>query len=253
MKVKGRGEVISVLACTNREDFIENIIRNFEKQTLRDKELVLILNSNEINSKRIEELLKNLQSCYQLLQYPKEVTLGECLNKGAAAASYNYVAKMDDDDYYGPEYLDEAFGTIVQTDSDVVGKSSFYIFFKRNHELRLFNPNREHNWIINNGQNHYKADYFFSGGTLVVKKEVFRQIAFPAVNIGEDSGFQRLCFENQLKMYSLSKDHYAYIRYDRPLHHNSDVSDSILKKRSHFVSHTSLIKSLIISQIKGSD
>jgi GT2 family glycosyltransferase len=230
--------VISVIVCTNRQEFVSSIIRNFQKQTLEEKELILILHSSTMNV-----------DCKGVgyLQLSEEIGLGECLNRGVRLAKYEYIAKMDDDDYYGPDYLKEAYQKLTQTDADVVGKSSFYIYFKKNHELRLYNPNRENRWIRNNGS--YQTSYFFSGATLVWKKKIFTKVRFPDVNRGEDSGFQRQCFENGMKMYALSKDHYAYLRYPNSSHHHSDVKEPLLRRRSKFITKVASVETYFNQQI----
>jgi hypothetical protein len=232
----GRGRtLISIVACTNREEYVSSIIANFQKQTIQDKELILILNSTKMDFNRIQHVLGVAEKNSLLLQFPDEMSLGECLNKGVERAKFEIIAKMDDDDYYGDDYLTEAVKVLIQTKAEVVGKSSFYIYFKKKQELRLYNPDWENRWIINNGQNYYKPSYFLSGASMIFKKNLFKKIAFPQVNQGEDSGFQRLCFENKINMYSLSKDHYVYVRYNKKHHHTSDATDKMLRRRSRFV------------------
>lgn len=223
--------MISVIACTNRQSFVPNIIENFQRQSLIEKELIIIVNSST---------MKIDIAGYKIRHFPDEVSLGECLNKGISLANYDYVTKMDDDDYYGSDYLKEAYEALVQNNADVVGKSSFYIYFKKNNELRLYNPNRENRWIVNNGP--YKSSYFLSGATLAFKKKILEKVSFPYVNVGEDSGFQRLCFDNGLKMYSLSTEHYAYVRYNDSGHHHSDARESLLRRSSHFIVNTTSIE-----------
>ncbi|ALC92528.1 hypothetical protein AM500_24265 [Bacillus sp. FJAT-18017] len=231
--------MISVIICTNRGDFLQNILSNFKKQSIKDKELILIVNSSTVNLNNVQQDIEDHHiNKYELLQFPDQISLGECLNKGVHAASFEYIGKMDDDDYYSPTYLKETYETLVQTKADVVGKGSFYIYFKRNHELRLYNPKHENLWIVNNGSNQYKSSYFLSGGTLTFKKDVIKRVPFPAVNIGEDSGFQQKCFEQGMKMYSSSKENYAYIRHSQPKHHHSDVTEDLLKRRSVFTAIT---------------
>lgn len=237
--------MVSVIACTNREEFINNIIHNFQKQKLKDKELVLILNTNKIDFDITNRMLKGMDINYQIFQFSDETSLGECLNKGGEAASYDLVAKMDDDDFYGPGYLQEAYSILSQTDADLVGKSSFYIYFNKTRELRLYNPNHENCWIVNKGDRQYKTEYFLSGATLVFKKKLFNHVSFPAINIGEDSAFQQLCFKNKLKIYSLSKDHYAYIRSEKLSHHTSTIREEILRRRSNFVSNNTTLVDIL--------
>ncbi|PGY09716.1 glycosyltransferase [Bacillus sp. AFS031507] len=226
--------MISVVACTNRQAYLPKIFENFHRQTLVKKELIIIVNSTVMEVDSVG---------YQILKIPEEVSLGACLNKGVRLAKYDFVTKMDDDDYYGPEYLKEVYEALVQTDADVVGKSSFYIYFKKNNELRLYNPNRENRWVVNNGP--YKSAYFLSGATLAFKKKILDKVSFPNVDVGEDSGFQRLCFESGLKMYSLSKEHYTYLRYTDPLHHHSDARESLLRRESRFIVHTASIEKYV--------
>jgi glycosyltransferase involved in cell wall biosynthesis len=237
--------LISIIACTNREKFVSNILANFQKQTLHGKELILVLNSAKMNFKQIKRELDEAKLNSQLLQFPDEMSLGECINKGAERANFEYLGKMDDDDYYGNSYLKEAFEALTQTKAELVGKSSFYIYFKKKQELRLYNPDHENSWIINNGQNHYKTSHFLSGATLIFKKDLLEKVTFPHVNQGEDSGFQRRCFENHVKMYSLSKDHYVYVRSGLPHHHTSDATDRMLRGRSKLVTRTASIETFL--------
>ncbi|MDR7240811.1 glycosyltransferase family 2 protein [Neobacillus drentensis] len=226
--------MISVVVCTNRQGFVSKIIENFQRQTLMEKELIIVANSTIMELKGVG---------YPILQFPEEISLGACLNKGVRLAKYDFVTKMDDDDYYGPNYLKEVYESLVQTDADVVGKSSFYIYFQKNEELRLYNPHRENQWIVNNGP--YKSSYFLSGATLAFKKKIFKQVSFPKVNVGEDSGFQRLCYDCGLKMFSISQDHYAYLRYNDRQHHHSDAREPLLKRRSRFIVNTALIEKYV--------
>src|SRR4051794_2871081 len=103
----GRGAVliISVVACTNRQAFLPKIIENFQRQTLVEKELIIVVNSMVMEVGGIG---------YRILQFPDEVSLGECLNKGVRIAKYELVTKMDDDDYYGPDYLKEVYQAFVE-------------------------------------------------------------------------------------------------------------------------------------------
>ena len=226
--------MITVIACTNRQAFLPKIIENFQRQTLVEKELIILVNSTSMKVDSVG---------YPFIQIPEEVSLGACLNQGIRLAKYDFVTKMDDDDYYGPNYLKEVYEALVQTDADVVGKRSFYIYFKSNEELRLYNPNHENQWIVNNGT--FTSSDFLSGATLAFKKKILDRVSFPNVNIGEDSGFQRLCYEKGMKVYSLSKEHYAYLRYDDPQHHHSDALESLLRKRSRFKVNTSTLEKYV--------
>ncbi|GAA3329493.1 hypothetical protein GCM10020331_077780 [Ectobacillus funiculus] len=57
-----------------------------------------------------------------IYQLPQHVTLGECYNFAIPKARYDYIAKMDDDDYYSPYYLSEAMKGFEVSGASVVGK-----------------------------------------------------------------------------------------------------------------------------------
>ena len=97
---------VSVLMPTMRPENVARCIENFKKQTYENKELILILNNAEFDLdavRRDADSIPNLQIIY----VEGRTTLGDCLNRGVEAASGEYVAKMDDDDYYGERYLSD--------------------------------------------------------------------------------------------------------------------------------------------------
>lgn len=235
--------MISVIACTNREEFLPNLIQNFQKQIIKNKQLLLVLHSLKTNIEKWKEVLEKANIEYHLQEFSEELSLGECLNEASTLAKYNFIAKMDDDDYYGADYLREAYDTLTQTDVMLIGKAAFYIYFKQNQELRLINPNWENTWIGKNNDNQYSC--LLSGATLSFKKELLNTVTFPSINQGEDSSFQKLCLEKGYKILSLSKSNYAYIRYSNPSHHASDATEHLLKRRSLFISQTAYFENFV--------
>lgn len=230
--------MISVVVSTYRLRFIDNIIENFSKQTLAEKELILILNTEDIDVLPIKKKLADCGVRGDIHLLSANISLGECLNQGVKRARYPTIAKFDDDDYYGKYYLEEAQHVLTETGAEFIGKQSFFIYFKNTNELRLYNPNHEHIWIPDHGWSAYKRTYFFSGATLVIKKSIAETYPFPNTNLGEDIRFQKNCFLNGIRMYATSKMNYAYLRYPSPHHHTSKSRDFLLKKKSDWVTRT---------------
>ncbi|MBH0229035.1 glycosyltransferase [Halobacillus yeomjeoni] len=52
--------MISVVACTKRADFIEHLIDSYSKQSLSDKELIIILNHSSLDKSKVREQLDDL-------------------------------------------------------------------------------------------------------------------------------------------------------------------------------------------------
>lgn len=238
--------MISVVACTKRPGFVMNIIENLLRQTSIKKELVLILNTNKVDQSNIHSLLQAQHIDYQLYQLADDVTLGECLNFGVKQATYDIIAKFDDDDYYSTEYLAESVGTLKEKEADLVGKAAFFIYFKAYQELRLYHGNWCNCWIVQEEVKQQTTN-FLSGGTFVFHKQVMKKIRFPELNQGEDFIFQKRCLENGLKLYASSPFNYAYIRYDASDHHSSDFPDYLLRKRSKKIATTSDFRDYILA------
>src|SRR5690606_27104414 len=146
-----------------------------------------------------------------IYQVHEKVTLGECLNLGMRKAKYAYIAKFDDDDYYSPFYLQEAYDAIKLTNAKVIGKCSIYIYFLNERVLCEYNQKYENTYLDS-----YRV---LQGSTLVIHKEIFTKFEFPHVNIGEDLRFQQLCKKKGISLYSTSKFNYMYVRYENKGHH----------------------------------
>ncbi|KGP91151.1 hypothetical protein N780_17790 [Pontibacillus chungwhensis BH030062] len=227
--------MISVIVCTKRPEFIENIIRNYKRQSVPYKELILLLHSKEFNLSKVQKTMKDLQIQAQCFQLDKNQSLGECLNYGNRIATYDLVAKLDDDDYYEDHFLKEAVQTITSKQCAVVGKGSFQIYLQAFGELRLYHPHHQNRWVTKNVEESFSSKHFLCGATMVWNRCLVGTNPFPDVNQGEDSGLQRRCFERGLPMYSTSEQHYIHIRYNDPAHHTSDMKDTLLRSRSTFI------------------
>src|SRR5690606_6699697 len=72
------------------------------------------------------------------------LTLGECLNAAVERADGDVVAKMDDDDLYGPHYLADQLRALDFSGADVVGKQAHHMLLKGTDCLLVRFPEREH-------------------------------------------------------------------------------------------------------------
>ncbi len=229
--------MVSVIACTKRMAFLDNILLNFLRQNKVDKELILIVNTSKIEIDQVKQRLDPYSISKKVYQFSEDVSLGECLNHGVSVSTYETIAKFDDDDYYSEEYLSEAYRAIHQKGADLVGKCSFYIYFKDEQDLYLYHPNQESKWLTktNSENQFYKSTYFMSGASLVFRRSLFNTVSFSPVNVEEDSLFQKACFDQSFKLYSLTKANYVYIRYHFLHQHASSAIDRQLKNSSQHI------------------
>ncbi|WIV11199.1 glycosyltransferase family A protein [Proteiniborus sp. MB09-C3] len=207
---------VSVITCTNRPKYIKNVFENYHRQLFKDKELIIILNNNKMNIN--EWILKSKEyPDISIFQVDESKSLGYCLNYGIEKASYEIIAKLDDDDYYGPKYLSQAVNALKY--ADVVGKYTTYVYFQDTKTLAIRNPKRDNRYV-----------YRIEGPTLVFRKEIFNKIKFQNKSLGEDNQFCKDCIKNGIKLYATDRYNYVYIRHNSTDKHAWNIRDELYKK-----------------------
>lgn len=231
---KGGSSLISIICCTIRQHLMENVFNNYERQTWKEKELIIVLNKGDMDISQWEQRGK-CASNVTVYSSKEEWTLGESLNYAIEKAKYPFIAKFDDDDDYAPNYLAKSMETLVKTNADVVGKQSVFMYFEKEKILVIQKPGKE-NQFVNQG---------IKGATLLFKKEVFENVRFPALNLGEDTFFLRECARNRFKIFSTDKHNYVCLRKSNPAHHTWNINNDILLRKSRFVCITEDYKPFI--------
>ncbi|MCM3439699.1 glycosyltransferase [Metabacillus halosaccharovorans] len=218
--------MISVITITNRPEFLDNVFENYERQVFKKKELIIVLNSDSMNieewKKRAENYLK-----VSVFQLPEQVSLGACTNFAAKKTKHNYIAKMDDDDYYAPYYLTDTMDAFNKTDADIVGKATTFCYFESSKALVIRDPGKENKFVKG----------VVKGATLAFKKKVFNTVKFPNISTREDTLFMRKARKKGFKIYSTHKYNHTYCRRDFK-DHASLVTDEKILKKSKLVSYT---------------
>lgn len=191
-----------------------------------EKELIIVLNNNSVAKYEYTKFLDYKD--VSVISIDEKVTLGECLNNAVKLAKYDYIAKFDDDDYYGPNYIQEALEAIKGQNVPLVGKSSIYIFFEGKRELRLYNSGKENTAVSSISE----RTNFLAGSTFVMEKELLSKVPFRHLNVGEDYYFQYDILKQHYTLYSTSANNYVYCRSKDKNNHTSTVNNSDLYKRS---------------------
>ncbi|HWP97083.1 MAG TPA: glycosyltransferase family A protein [Syntrophomonadaceae bacterium] len=204
---------ISIITCTNRPSFMENVFNNYLRQKLPWKELIIVLNSNQMKLYEWKKRAK-YQKNIQVFQIDEKVSLGECYNLAIKRVRYDYIAKFDDDDYYAPLYLKDAIKAFSNTDAHIVGKTCRFIYFEGLETLALFPTVSESSYVK-----------FVVGATMVIKKEVFNLVKFPDITAGEDSEFEKRCIEEGFKIYAMNRRNYVTIRRESKDSHTYKLDD----------------------------
>lgn len=177
--------MFSIIAVTKRERLLENVFNNYERQRYKEKELIIILNDDAMDIDRWQKKAQEIENV-RVFQLESSITLGECYNFAIPKAKYDYIAKFDDDDYYSSYYLEEAMKGLQVSGADLVGKSTVFIYYLSNQMLTLFNEKKEFTELCLEEELYKK---YLLGATFVFKKEIFLDVTFEKVNVGEDTLF----------------------------------------------------------------
>ena len=219
--INNRGKNISLLGitivtCTKRPDAIYNILENYKRQEQRKKELIIILHNNSMDKNKWKEAAHGYTNV-RIFRIDENRTLGECLNIGAKHANFEFVAKFDDDDYYGPKYLVDAFKVLKEVKADVIGKATSYVYFEKDGILALRNPGNESRYVQH-----------VDGPSIIFKKSVLRRVKFRNISLGEDYWFCKDCINQGIKIYSTNRFQHVYMRHANVNNHTWTIEDEKL-------------------------
>ena len=214
--------LVSIVVASRRPAFVTDIVGMMAAQTYRHLELLLVLNLHTAADLPAEARAALASIDARVVQAPAAFTLGECLNAGIAATRGELTAKVDDDDVYGPGYLEEAVEALLAGKGDVIGKTEQYVYLAATRELMLWFPGASGN----DGQEGSN----FSGGTLLFPRRLGLDPGFQPLRIYEDITFLDSCAARGLRLYATSRRHYVRRRLEQA-HHTWHAADAFFRER----------------------
>jgi glycosyltransferase involved in cell wall biosynthesis len=187
---------VSVVIATVRPNDLENILHQILNQTLPKFEVLLGLHDIELNTKH-KALIKKLGARKVKVshqKFAKSATLGEILSTLCESATGEYISKIDDDDYYGPEHLRDLVDTALDTKAEVVGRAMNYVYLEPlSLTVRRYSPNGIQavelwsEWVCGGTilvkRDAAKAAGFFGKGTTAVDKYLLSHVTENGGNI----------------------------------------------------------------------
>jgi len=195
-----RPRSVSALVSSNRPGQVEHVLRTFAAQEGVDAELLLLTHGFEAPP-YAAGLAGELGIRLRLLSAGPDVSLGACLNRLVDAADGDVVAKMDDDDLYGPGYLRDQLAALHYSGADVVGKQAHHMYLEAQDVTVLRFPEREHRFTD-----------FVMGPTLVMGRDVAASHPFPDVRRGEDTALLGGIVADGLSVYACDRFGFVQVR-----------------------------------------
>jgi len=219
---------ISIVMASNRPHFIPRILENVLRQDYPELELAIIIQGyTQAQEQQLRVALlqdgKKLKR-FTVIRDDSDATLGARLNMGVAATSGEYVAKMDDDDFYFEKYLSDMMIPFSFGNYGLVGKKEIFIYLE----------GHDKTFVRFKGERH-KATDFVAGPTFVVKREVLLASHFADVNRGEDSNLLKNIRAQGHKIYAADPFNFVQFRSASHTNHTWQVEDDFFLKSAEFI------------------
>lgn len=116
---------VSVLLATKREHMLEHALRQVAKQQGADVEVVVAAHGFRADPGLVRA---HVGDRFALRSFDGPEFFGDVLNGAVAAASGDLVLKMDDDDWYGPDFVADLLLARHYSGADVVGSTVEYAY-----------------------------------------------------------------------------------------------------------------------------
>jgi Glycosyl transferase family 2/Glycosyl transferases group 1 len=213
---------VSVVVPTNRVHELGNILENVGRQAYPRVELVLVLHGIGVNQEEIRARATDASvTDLTIIEADGSWSLGRCMNHGVAAAAGAYVAKMDDDNFYGRHYLTDLVRAFDYTGAGIVGKLAHYVWLRSTGAVVLRFPRAEHTF-----------QRLVQGGSIVFRRDVVRELRFGDLPRGVDTDILDRARAAGIKTYSADRFNFASVRGTDRDTHTWKVDDSFFMTAS---------------------
>lgn len=160
--------VSCIMATKDRPGFLRQAIKYYQQQSFKDSELIIVDDSTCSCEASIPS-----DSRIRYLRLSSDTPLGEKLNIAIQDSSGSILQKLDDDDYYHPQFLETTVSTLQNHGHKdaLVAMGAFLVF------------------IVGHPRLYSAGDGWFAGGTLCFFREAWNAAPFRHVSWREDVAF----------------------------------------------------------------
>jgi hypothetical protein len=119
---------VSIVMSTKRPGLAGAALAQMCRQ--RDVEAEVLLGLHGVAHEQVREAIGSCPLPVRWIEAEASAPFGEVLNRVAALAGGDYLAKWDDDDWYGPRHLADLFMALSYAEADVVGTTAEFFYLE---------------------------------------------------------------------------------------------------------------------------
>ena len=121
---------ISVVTSTKRKWTIGDYIERLNNQNHVHIEAVLLTHGFELTEEEKSAFCDLAKFDLEIISATSDTVFGACLNMCIDRISLDYFTKIDDDDFYYPNYLIDSWISLKYSNADIVGKYSQFVYME---------------------------------------------------------------------------------------------------------------------------
>jgi glycosyltransferase involved in cell wall biosynthesis len=181
------------MGTTDRPLFLQLAVQYFLRQSYPNRELIII----DDGPKSENEARFGAHNLIKYIKLKRRTSLGRKLNIGIEAARGSVIQKLDDDDYYDPNFLDHNVRALLQTNDEhaMVGYQRFLVL------------------ILQTAKVKDSGGGWFAGGTICFFKQLWKAGPFREdMNGPEDYWF--IQYHQPLRILLDEPERYIHVRHD---------------------------------------
>ncbi|NJP92086.1 glycosyltransferase family 2 protein [Nonomuraea sp. FMUSA5-5] len=169
----------SVLLATRRTDMVAFALGQIARQRGAPLEVILALHGVPQGHPDVAAAIAAFDGPLTVFEADRRAVFGEVLNLAAARASGSFLLKMDDDDWYGPDFLADLLLAHSYSGAQVVGTVPEFVYLS------------SIDVTVHRQQVTEQITSFVAGGTILVERSAFQAVGgFRPLPRSVDTQFQ---------------------------------------------------------------
>lgn len=210
-------EAVTAICSSKRPYFAERVARMMEAQTHQNLHLIYVAHGPGHDRIALRNAFARLKSVKVLELPDPDQPLGAALNLALDHCQTDLCAKIDDDDFYGPNYIRASLAALRYCGHEnvgIVGRERAYVYVEER-DMTALRYSASH-------ENSLRTRTF--GGTIFWSRNALTDQRFALRNTGEDTDFFKRATDKGIRIFSAEAADYIHLRYSTPGAHTWQVT-----------------------------